>query len=169
METRTATRIVVLTQFHIALLLCLMTFCVWAEEAPPAATPTVTAEQALAAYAKFKAAPEQNLNEAPTFLKFMQGGGAHTVLESKLLFWMYQDYPPDVQAVLYAAYMGGNLEAQLVTAKQGDDPAAGMQAVLAAYSALKSTHPTLTLPPLDELIAAQHEGRFAQALAAMRQ
>ncbi|MBI2802726.1 MAG: hypothetical protein HYX63_21015 [Gammaproteobacteria bacterium] len=133
----------------------------WAVE--PA--PTITATQALAAYDRFKAAPEANLQDAPTFLKFMQNGAVHTVLNSKVVFWMYRDVPRDVQAVLYAAYMGGNLDSQLRTRQQGDDPEAGMRAALSAYEALKKTHAKLALPELDALRKAQSAGALAPALA----
>src|SRR5690606_6351114 len=86
----------------------------------------VTAEEALAAYDRFIAAPIERLGEAPTFLRYMQGGAVHTVLNANVVFWMYRDVPPDVQAVLYAAYMGGNLDSQLRGRRQGDDPEAGI-------------------------------------------
>ena len=135
--------------------------CSWATEPAPA----ITAAQALAAYDRFNAAPEANLQDAPTFLKFMQNGAVHTVLNSNVVFWMYRDVPSDVQAVLYAAYMGGNLDSQLRTRKQGDDPEAGMRAALSAYDALKKTHAKLTLPELEALRQAQSAGALGPALA----
>lgn len=135
-----------------------------AAPAAPAAEPVISEAEALAAWQRFKAAPAEQLKEAPVFLKFMQGGAVHTVLNSNLLFWMYNDYPPAAQAVLYAAYMGGNMESQLVTRKQGDDPEAGMSAVLNAYTQLKSGDAALTIKRLDELLVARTEGRFAAAV-----
>lgn len=136
-----------------------------ATDAPPA----VNEAEALAAWHSFKAAPLEHLKDAPIFLRYMQGGAVHAVLNSNLLFWMYKDYPPDAQAVLYAAYMGGNLESQLVTRKQGDDPEAGMSAVLDAYAVLKAKKPELAIERLDRLSAARSEGRFAQAVADLGQ
>ncbi len=136
-----------------------------ATDAPPA----VSEAEALAAWHSFKAAPLEHLKDAPIFLRYMQGGAVHTVLNSNLLFWMYKDYPPDAQAVLYAAYMGGNLESQLITRKQGDDPEAGMSAVLDAYAVLKAKKPELAIERLDRLSAARSEGRFAQAVADLGQ
>jgi len=138
--------------------------------APAAATaPTVTEAQALAAWQRFKAAPGANLKDAPVFLQYMQGGAVHTVLNSNLVFWMYQDYPPEAQAVLYASYMGGNMESQLVTRKTGDDPEAGMSAVLDAYTTLKADNEALTIKRLDDLIKAREEGRLAAAVSDLGQ
>lgn len=141
---------------------------VMAEDAAPTApaAPAITAAEALAAWDRFRTAPEEKLSEAPTFLKFMQGGEVHTVLRSDQVFWMYQPYPQDVQAVLYAAYMGGNLDSQLRGKKQGDDPEAGMTAALAAWVGLKKSHPKLSIPQLDEWEQARQAGRLAAALDA---
>jgi hypothetical protein len=133
---------------------------------PAPTTPTVTAAEALAAWDRFRAAPAEKLAEAPTFLKFMQSGGVHTVLRNDVVFWMYQPYPQDLQAVLYAAYMGGNLDSQLRGKRQGDDPEAGMRAALDAWAGLKKSHPKLSMPQLDEWEKARQEGRLAAALEA---
>ncbi len=148
------------------LLLSIGCAAAFAQEAAPTA-PLVTAEQALAAYDRFRVAPEKSLQEAPTFLRYMQGGAVHTVLNNQVVFWMYRDFPPDVQAVLYAAYMGGNLDSQLRTQKRGDDPTAGIAAALGAYAALKQTHPTLVISELDSLASAAAEGRLPAAVAAL--
>jgi hypothetical protein len=151
------------------MLLCLLwslTIPLFAEETTPS-MPKITAEQALTAYDRFRVAPETRLNEAPTFLRYMQGGAVHTVLNNKLLFFMYRAVPPDVQAVLYAAYMGANLDSQLRSRKQGDDPTAGMAAVLAAYASLQKTHPDLKLAELDALAQAAAEQGLEQAVLAM--
>ena len=129
----------------------------------------ITAPQALAAYDRFSRAPEQNLNEAPTFLNFMQGGSVHTVLNSNVVFWMYRDIAPDAQAVLYAAYMGGNLDSQLRGPKHGDDPEAGMRATLIAYRGLQKTHPKLVIPEFGPLAQAEAQGKLRAAVDALSQ
>lgn len=131
---------------------------------PTEEAPRVSQADALEAWDRFRQAPEQHLDLATTFLRFMQGGSVHTVLRSDVLFWMYAPYPPDVQAVLYAAYMGGNLDSQLRGKRQGDDPEAGIAAALDAWAGVKKTHPTLDIPRLDELAKARREGRLAAAL-----
>ncbi len=142
-----------------------------AAQAPPPieAAPAISEDAALAAWRSFKAAPLDKLEEAPTFLRYMQGGAVHTVLNSNLVFWMYKDYPPEAQAVLYAAYMGGNLESQLVTRRNGDDPEAAMSAVLDAYAVLKAKKPELAIERLDRLAAAREGGHFAEAIADLGQ
>jgi hypothetical protein len=135
-----------------------------AQAAEPA---PITTEQALDAYDRFIAAPEANLKDATVFLRFMQSGAVHTVLSSKLLFWMYRDVQPDVQAVLYAAYMGGNLDSQLRTMRHGDDPVAGMRVALQVYLELKRTHPGLALSEFESLEQAAHEDRFAAAVTTL--
>ena len=134
--------------------------------APAPEAPTISADEALAAWDAFRLAPEQRLDQATTFLKFMQGGSVHTVLRSDVLFWMYAPYPPDVQAVLYSAYMGGNLDSQLRGKKDGDDPEAGMAAALDAWAKLKQTHPSLQIERLDQLESARQAGRLGAALDA---
>lgn len=142
-----------------------------AAQSPAAATPppAISEQDALAAWQRFKSAPLDNLKDAPVFLRYMQGGAVHTVLNSNLLFWMYNDYPPEAQAVLYAAYMGGNLESQLVTRRNGDDPEAAMSAVLDAYAVLKAKKPEFAIARLDELAVARDAGRFAEAVVALGQ
>ena len=136
---------------------------------PADEAPAVSQADALAAWQRFKAAPLERMEDAPTFLRYMQRGGVHTVLNSNLLFFMYQDYPREAQAVLYSAYMGGNLESQLVTRKQGDDPEAAMSAVLDAYATLIAARPELAIKRLDELRVAREQGTFAAAVADLGQ
>ena len=130
-------------------------------------TPKITAAQALAAYDRFKAAPENNLREAPTFLNYMQGGAVHTVLNSQVVFWMYRAIAPDAQAVLYAAYMGGNLDSQLRGPRHGDDPEAGMRAALTAYATLTQTHSKLSIPEFAPLAKAEAAGKLREAVEAL--
>ena len=149
----------------VASLLMLSGVCALAATTSAPVPQVITQEQALAAWYRFRQAPEQQLREAPTFLKFMQRGTVHTVLRSDLLFWMYQPYPQDVQAVLYAAYMGGNLDSQLRGKRQGDDAEAGISAALDAWAQLKPTHPKLDIKQLDQWAEARRKGQLASALA----
>lgn len=140
-----------------------------ADGAAAPAAPAVSREEALAAWQRFKAAPTERLDDATVFLQYMQGGAVHTVLNSNLVFWMYNDYPREAQAVLYAAYMGGNLESQLVTRRQGDDPQAAISAALDAYVVLKARDEALTIKRLDDMLVARTEGRLAEAVADLAQ
>jgi hypothetical protein len=140
-----------------------------ADDGAVPAAPAVSEQEALAAWQRFKAAPVERLEDATVFLRYMQGGAVHTVLNSNLVFWMYSDYPREAQAVLYAAYMGGNLESQLVTRKQGDDPEAAISAALDAYTALKRRDDALTIKRFDDMLVARAEGRLAEAVADLAQ
>ena len=91
----------------------------------------VSREEAMSAYSKFSENPIENLNLAPTFLKFIQTDGeAHIVLDEKLTPWMYGNHSPEIRAVLFAAYMGSNMNAQLTGVSDGDDAVQGIQGVL---------------------------------------
>jgi len=160
--------------FHRAVLIALLALSpalpsLAADGAAAPTAPTVSREEALAAWQRFKAAPTERLDDATVFLQYMQGGAVHTVLNSNLVFWMYNDYPREAQAVLYAAYMGGNLESQLVTRKEGDDPQAAISAALDAYIVLKARDEALTIKRLDDMLVARTEGRLAEAVADLAQ
>jgi hypothetical protein len=57
-----------------ASLLMLSSVCALADATSAPAPDVITQAQALAAWDRFRQAPEQQLHEAPTFLKFMQRG-----------------------------------------------------------------------------------------------
>jgi len=124
---------------------------------PETSTPRpemINREDAISAYNTFKADPINNLNVAPTFLKFIETDGeAHVVLHPTLTAWMYEDHEAEARAVLYAAYMGGNMNAQLVGESTGDDPVEAMRGVLIAYEKLKIKHELLSIPLLESLQA----------------
>jgi hypothetical protein len=134
---------------------------------PAPAAPEISQAEALAAWDRYRADPLNRLDVAPIFLKFMQAGAVHTVLRSDVLFWMYKAYPQDLQAVLYAAYMGGNMDAQLRGARRGDDPEAGITAALDAWKLLKPRFPKLSMRQLDEWESARQAGKLAAALATL--
>ena len=126
-----------------------------ANEMPAQGTPKtelVSREDAIRAYDSFNADPINNLNVAPTFLQFIETDGeAHVVLHPILTAWMYEDHEAEARAVLYAAYMGGNMSAQLLDESAGDDPVEAMRSVLIAYQKLKTKHELLSIPLLDSL------------------
>ena len=126
-------------------------------------------DEALSAYAKFAENPIANLNQAPIFLNFIQNDGeAHIVLDNKLTTWMYEEHAPEVRAVLYSAYMGSNMNAQLSGQSSGDDSVAGMRGVLNAYDTLKLKYPTLNIPMLEKLSARRAAGSLAAAIGELQ-
>lgn len=125
----------------------------------------ITRAEALAAYNSFNSDPIGNLEIAPTFLNFIKTDGeAHVVLYPALTAWMYENHEAEARAVLYAAYMGGNMNAQLVGESKSDDPVKAMESVLAAYMQLKKKHAELSIPLLDSLEVEAQGGSLASAV-----
>ena len=75
----------------------------------------------------FRADPLNRLDRTEPFLRFIRDSGeVHMVLNNDLMAWMYQPFDDTLKAVLYAAYLGGNMDAQLAHAdplSSGDDVA----------------------------------------------
>ncbi len=129
----------------------------------------ISRDEALSAYASFKSDPINKLDQAPVFLKFIESDGeAHIVLDQKLTAWMYEDHEPEARAVLYAAYMGSNMDAQLSGVSEGDDVVQGMSGVLTAYIPLKTKYPTLSIPMLESLLPHVENGTLGEAVIEMQ-
>lgn len=133
---------------------------------PAAASPVPTAAQALSAWQDFRRDPLARLDRSQPFLAFIRDSGqVHIVLNNALLAWMYEPLNDALKATLYAAFLGGNMAAQLEAKRSGDDDdAAGMAAALDAYAQLRKTHPAFTLPVFEHLAKARAEQRLAQAV-----
>ena len=132
-------------------------------------TQLVSREDAISAYATFSQNPIEHLNAAPTFLKFIQTDGeAHIVLDEKLTTWMYDNHEPEVRAILFAAYMGSNMNAQLTGVSDGDDAVQGMHGVLDAYQTLKLKHSELKIPMLEDLTEQRKQGALGKAIKALQ-
>ena len=129
----------------------------------------VSREEALSAYSRFSENPIENLDLAPTFLKFIQTDGeAHIVLDEKLTPWMYDNHAPEIRAVLFAAYMGSNMNAQLTGISDGDDAVQGINGVLDAYQVLKTKHKALDIPMLEDLAEQREQGSLSAAIKALQ-
>ncbi len=64
----------------------------------------------------------------------------------------------------FAAYIAGNVRTQLVAGEKKDDPAGGYRGALSVYRALQPKG--LSIPDLDNLDAAEREGRLEAWVAA---
>ena len=128
-----------------------------------------TEEQALKAYRTFMQDPASRLDQTQPFLVFIRDSGAvHMLLNDGLLAWMHDTTIADKnKAVLYAAYLGANMEAQLSRGETGSDNVAAMKGVLQAYSHLRKTTPDLTIALLDQLAAYATETELAAAVNAI--
>lgn len=120
-----------------------------------------SAADALAAWEAFRAAPVERLDRTPPFLDYIRRGGAvHIVLNENLLGWMHDALEDEVKAVLYAAFLGGNMAAQLARGSAGSDDIAGMTSALDAYRALRAARPALHVALFDDLDAAANAGHL---------
>ncbi len=135
-----------------------------AHAAPP--DDEISANQAIAAWTAFAADPINELRQAPTFLRFIEthGGDVHVVINGNLLGFMQRDVPPAARAVLYAAFMGGNMRAQLESGDVADDPVAGMAAAVNAYQFLKAGDGALAVREMDYLDPHRGQASFAEAV-----
>ena len=151
-------------RIFVALIVCLIVLPAHAQQ-----TQLVSRDEALSAYAAFKSDPINKLDQAPVFLKFIETDGeAHIVLDQKLTAWMYEDHEPEARAVLYAAYMGSNMEAQLSGASDGDDVVEGMSGVVTAYRTLKGKYPSLSIPMIETLLPHADNGTLGEAVVEMQ-
>ncbi len=134
-----------------------------------AAKKVPSAAQALAAWQDFRADPLARLDRTGPFLDFIRDGGqVHIVLNNRLLAWMYQPMDDALKATLYAAFLGGNMAAQLEARKSSDnDDVAGMAAALDAYGQVRKVHGDFQLPLFEQLAAARAEERLAAAVKAI--
>ncbi len=128
-----------------------------------------TAAQALAAWQNFRVDPLARLDRTAPFLDFIRDSGqVHIVLNNNLLAWMYQAMDDALKATLYAAFLGGNMAAQLENRHSGgSDNVAGMAAALDAYGHVRKTHPDFQLPMFERLASARAEQRLAAAVKAI--
>ncbi len=131
-----------------------------------AAPKVPTSAEALAAWQDFRADPLTRLDKTQPFLAFIRDSGqVHIVLNNSLLAWMYQPMDNTYKATLYAAFLGGNMAAQLAAKQSSDnDDVAGMDAALDAYRELRKVHPDFQLPMFESLAKARSEQRLAQAV-----
>lgn len=124
------------------------------------------AAQALSAFAVFNQDPFNRLDATTPFLEFIRSSGAiHIVLNEDLLAWMYADIDPHAKAVLYAAYLGGNMHDQLTRAEADAADVAGMAVALRAYQAIRQQLTDFTLPLFEQLLAAEAAGELAAAVS----
>lgn len=125
------------------------------------------AAAALAAWQAFAADPPARLDRTGPFLEYIRNGGAvHIVLNEGVLGFMHGDLDDTRKAVLYAAFLGANMAAQLERGEPGSDNLAAMTGTLAAYHALREADPTLEVPALEPFATAQANGTLDAAVHA---
>ena len=128
----------------------------------------VTQEAALAAMKSFLADPANGLEYATIFLKYVEShGDVHLVIDQRLIPWMYEDNPANMRAVLYSAYVAGNMQSQLLGASDGDDPKAALSAALNAYESLRANDGNPEIDFFESLREARNNDNFAAAVEAL--
>jgi hypothetical protein len=137
---------------------------------PPIQPKIPTAEEALAAWELFRAEPLTRLDRTQPFIDFIRDSGqVHIVLNQALLGWMYEPIDAELKAVIYAAFLGSNMAAQLARGKapgvEGGDDLAAISGALAAYSAVRTAHPTVTIALFEQLTEAERAGNLAATVA----
>lgn len=131
-----------------------------------AETAVPSPEAAMRAYDEFMADPPNRLDRTQPFLDFVKDSGAvHVLLNDQLLAWMYD---PEIEnatkAVLYAAFLGGNMQGQLAGNDTGNDDIAAMASVLRAYAAVRKQNPEFAVALLEQLAQAERDGKLATAV-----
>ncbi len=155
--------------YRYALILLLPVLWSAATATEPDPSPSLpTAAEARAAFAKFAADPVHRLDATGPFLDFIRSSGEiHIVLNDALLAWMYSDFDEHNKAVLYAAFLGGNMNGQLTSGTSGSDDVAGIRSTLHAYARLRELQPEFRLTQLDELASAAAAGTLPAAVQAI--
>jgi hypothetical protein len=120
--------------------------------------------QAIAAFAADPAGPRA-LDEGKIIIAFAQGNDAVTVnLDEKLAPFITDPLAAEVKARLLAAYVAGNVKAQLEKGKPGDQPYPASLFLIKTYGQLKAADPRLSSPATEKLAALEKKGQLKKYL-----
>jgi hypothetical protein len=86
------------------------------------------------------------------------------VLRSSLV--TFDGVDDELELVLVAAFVAGNVEAQLEAGQTKDMPVEGVRTMIAVYATLKRASPDLTIPRLEAFQSAEADGRLTDAVEA---
>lgn len=128
----------------------------WTATGGAAPTGAVSKDTVLKAIEVFQKDPSstEGLTAASTIMSFAQkSDSVHVALSKAVVPWLKKQDAPDAdtRSMLLAAYVAGDVRAQLQSGKAEDDIYAGWQQVLATYDQLRQINPTVKLPEIDEL------------------
>ncbi|HTZ21093.1 MAG TPA: hypothetical protein VMC06_09445 [Opitutaceae bacterium] len=84
--------------------------------------------------------------------------------------WVQESAGPDakVRELLTAAYIAGNVKAQLAKRQPNDDPYNGWLFVLKAYREIRGKKSRITIPEVEELLAKEKDGTLKKEADALR-
>ena len=84
--------------------------------------------------------------------------------------WVQDSAGPDAKTreLLTAAYVAGDVKAQLVKKRPDDDPYSGWLSVIKAYKEIRSKRPRVSIPEVEELMAKEKDGTLKKEADALR-
>ena len=135
-------------------------------EQPVVKEPPVTKEQVLAAIAMLEtnAASDAGVDASNVIIRFAKESNAVKVrLTTEILPWMTSTVLQRVDVArktLLAAYLGGNIRAQLKTQKPVDDLYEGWVLTISAYHQIRRRKPEIVVAEIDDLGAKQQKGEL---------
>ncbi len=131
--------------------------------APSPSPPLLTKEAALRAIDNFIADPtgERALAAMAAFTRFGQISKEVTIeISPEVTPWIVDKSDPQavVRSRLVAAYIAGNMRAQLQRGVAQDDPLAGWLQTIETYKRMQAANKELKIPEIESLISEQRAG-----------
>ena len=135
----------------------------WGAMVTDAAAQPVSREEVLKSIAVFQKEPSSpgGFAAASTIQAFARHSEAvHISLSKAVIPWMKgpDASDADTRKMLLAAYLAGNVEAQLKSGKAADDPYAGWEQVLATYAQLLHINSAAKIPEVEGLKSKSADG-----------
>ncbi len=98
-------------------------------------------------------------NSGRVVLEFAESTPDHRVLINLgYLPWAKSRNLPDGSQMLLAAFVAGNLQAQMKKNSSNPEPYAGTLAVIAVYQKMRQANPRFKIPKVEEFIAMEKRG-----------
>jgi len=134
-----------------------------AAEAQPAEASAEDSSEMIAQLDAFLAAPTSS-DPAPVVSMMTNSPLVMVVISEKVVpaEVLNQDYSP----LLIASFAAGNMCAQLASGTKGDNPVAGVRAMLMVYAALKAEGAMSEAPALESMVQHETDGTLEESLAA---
>lgn len=141
---------------------------------PPRAWAEVSRKEVLDAIALLErdATGEAAADAAATIMQFGEESEAVLInVADETMPWLKEEASPadgPARAMLTAAYVAGNIKAQLRRRLAEDDPYAGWRFVIDVYRQLKQKEPALSISAAEYLLKQEREGTLEKSANALR-
>ena len=135
------------------LLLCLLLLTAAWGQTPSPAPAKGDVLKALQAFHAYPLAPLPNEHQRIIMAYALESSDVQMSIGPKECPWVTEKPESDWQSVLLAAYIAGNVEAQLKAGKPGDQPGAGLTQVSEVYAKIRAKDPKYRSPGLEKLIS----------------